>query len=88
MLYTGNQKPATVFMAINLDPNRVRASSGGATANRRPQASDNEVPPTPARAHVNHIPTPESLFTLITGAVAALKRGIHWDRGTILNLLV
>ena len=41
----------------------------------------------PKRADVNIIPAPESLMTLIRSAVAALRQGITWDRGTILNIL-
>ncbi len=42
----------------------------------------------PERAFVNFIPSPESLATLIDSAIAALRKGVRWDRGTILNLLV
>jgi hypothetical protein len=34
------------------------------------------------------VPEPESLRTLIARAVTALRRGVRWDRGSILNLLV
>ena len=28
------------------------------------------------------------LATMIRGAISALREGFHWDRGTILNILV
>jgi len=78
-------------MTINLDPNRIRlpgGSSGKLTDRRPSDSSVSELPPKPARAHVNFMPSPESLRTLIASAVTALARGVRWDRGTILNLLV
>jgi len=75
-------------MVININPNRINTSSGGKVGSRKqPQESDAEVV-VPTRAHINYIPAPESLRTLIAGAVAALRHGVFWDRGTILNLLV
>lgn len=80
-------------MAIELDTRRIRpsASNKGKTASNRagaaaPHPRDIFLPP--ARAHVNFIPSPESLATLIQSAIAALRSGVFWDRGTILNLLV
>jgi len=77
-------------MVININPSRINTSSGsaGRAANRRPQAADDVEIPTPSRAQINFIPSPESLRTLIAGAVSALRKGVRWDRGTILNLLV
>lgn len=77
-------------MAIELNPNRLRTSTGGAgSANRRRQQSDTQAEViVPKRADVNYIPGPESLHTLISSAIEALRRGKPWDRGTILNLLV
>lgn len=77
-------------MVININPNRINVSPGvpGKTADRRRQQTDNEKMVVPKRAHVNYIPAPESLRTLISNALDALKRGVRWDRGTILNLLV
>jgi hypothetical protein len=76
-------------MVIHINPNRINTPSGGKVTRRgSSERNDSAEIVTPARAHVNHIPTPESLSTLIRSAVAALRRGIFWDRGTILNLLV
>lgn len=52
---------------------------------RKQGASENQVAPLPA--HLNYIPEPESLMTMIRSAVSALKRGMVWDRGSILNIL-
>jgi len=76
-------------MVININPNRINTTSGSKIAERKRQQeghADSYV--APQRAHVNFIPAAESLRTLIAGAVVALRRGVTWDRGTILNLLV
>lgn len=74
-------------MTIQLDPSRVRLAAG--TANQRKQARSSADEPivVPSRADLNHVPDEESLFTLVRSAIAALKKGITWDRGTILNIL-
>ena len=41
-----------------------------------------------SRAEENYIPAPETLKTLIRNALAALKEGITFDRGSIVNLVV
>jgi hypothetical protein len=40
------------------------------------------------RAVVNHFPTDSELGEMINHALTALKRGIYWDRGSIVNLQV
>ena len=75
-------------MAIEINPNRIRPSTGK-PAERRTQQSSSEIPAAPRqRAHVNFIPAPESLRTVIASAVESLRRGVFWERGSILNLLV
>lgn len=77
-------------MAININPNRINVPSGsagkGATSRRQPGDEAEFI--IPKRAHVNIIPSPESLDTLIRSAVVALRKGVFWDRGTMLNLVV
>lgn len=77
-------------MVIHINPNRINVSTGtsGRTGGRRAPLTSDDTYKAPSRAHINFIPSPESLSTLILSAVDALKRGIRWDRGTILNLLV
>lgn len=78
-------------MPIEINPNRINIASGSAgKIKERPHspAALTHNPVVPRRAHVNVMPSPESLGTLIRSAVEALRRGIRWDRGTILNLLV
>lgn len=76
-----------IFMAIQLNPNHVRPSARPATSRR--QLDDSSLPPAPKQAaHINYIPAPESLRTVIASALEALRRGLIWDRGSILNLLV
>jgi len=48
-----------------------------------------EVRPTRSpRATLNFIPDEDSLLAMIDSALQALSRGLRWDRGAILNLLV
>jgi hypothetical protein len=77
-------------MAININPNRINIQTGKAgtrLADRKPEAAGGEFI-VPKRADVNIIPEPESLATLIRSAVAAFRKGVLWDRGTMLNLVV
>jgi hypothetical protein len=78
-------------MTININPNRINTGATGtgksSVGKRQSGASDAPVVK-PARAHINVIPEPESLATMIRSAVAALRQGTFWDRGTIVNLLV
>ena len=73
---------------ININSNRVNIPAGGlgkAPDRRRDKPASGAV--VPKRAEVGIIPQPESLATLIRSAVAALREGVYWDRGTILNIL-
>lgn len=76
-------------MAIDINPNRIniRTGTAGKPADRRRQSEADAPVIVPKRADVNTIPAPESLATLIRSAVASLRQGTFWDRGTILNLL-
>ncbi len=40
------------------------------------------------RAVINHFPTDSELGEMINHALTALKRGIYWDRGSIVNIQV
>ena len=62
---------------------------------RRPKAGDNKqrqredntaFTPPPLLADENYLPAPESLNTLIRSAISSLKRGVVWERGSIINL--
>lgn len=79
-------------MVIHINPRLVNIPSGasGKTGERRRQQpqTQEDAYTVPRRSDVNYIPVPETLGTLIRGAVEALRRGVYWDRGTILNLLV
>ncbi len=75
---------------ININPNRINISGGtaGKAGERRRQSEGESPVVVPARAHINNVPEPETLATLIRSAVAALRSGVYWDRGTIVNLMV
>ena len=40
------------------------------------------------RAALNFIPSPEQLQLMISRALEALARGVYWDRGSILNIVL
>lgn len=40
------------------------------------------------RARLNVIPGPDELARLIDRALNALSRGVYWDRGSIVNILL
>lgn len=40
------------------------------------------------RADFNYIPSPDLLRSLIERALEALSKGVFWDRGSIINLLL
>lgn len=80
-------------MTININPNYInvqnqpaRNSADRALERRREKAGS--AVPKPTRVEENFIPEPESLATIIRNAIASLRQGIVWDRGTILNLVV
>lgn len=78
-------------MVIHIDPKHIAKPSGAARpAQRRgTQGQDRDTVYTPPRrSDVNYIPGPEVLETLINSALAALRKGVFWDRGTIVNLIV
>lgn len=78
-------------MVIQLDPRRVSApsQSGNRNAQRGPRrAPQEDVYTPPTRAEVNYIPANESLATMVGSAIEAVRRGVYWDRGTIVNILV
>ena len=78
-------------MVIYINPNRINVPSGNAgraEERKRQSLQSGERYVAPSRAHINFIPGPDSLATLISSAIEALRQGIRWDRGTILNLLV
>jgi len=62
---------------------------------RRPKAGDNKqrkqeesaiFTPPPLLADENYLPTSESISTMVRSAVSSLKRGVIWERGSIINL--
>jgi hypothetical protein len=77
-------------MVIHINPNRINGPAAGRPRPQKERESKREesVVAKQPRAEENFIPEPESLATMIRGAISALRSGIHWDRGTILNLLV
>ena len=42
----------------------------------------------PHRAQYNYIPSPDVLKNMIDRALEALAKGVYWDRGSIINLVL
>lgn len=40
------------------------------------------------RAALNFIPSPHELQAMIDRALTALSRGVYWDRGSIINIVL
>ncbi len=77
-------------MVININPNRINSqqpNAGRSNSGNRPSVNEERII-VPSKAVVNNIPAPESLQTMIRSAVNALRSGVFWDRGTILNIIV
>ncbi len=79
-------------MVININPNRINVSGGASSKTSQQRQQETEAQQSayvvPKRSDINFIPAAESLRTLISSAVASLRKGVYWDRGTILNLIV
>ena len=74
-------------MVIHINPNRINTPANRPQV-KRERSRDEKFTSAPKRVEENFIPEPESLATMIRSAVAALREGMRWDRGTILNLVV
>lgn len=79
---------------VNIPNNTVRPRTSVVTTTPRRVAKEEtktvereELLP-PSRRGFQSIPAEDVLASLIERAVNALKHGIFWDRGSILNLLV
>lgn len=42
----------------------------------------------PHKAQYNYIPSPDVLKNMIDRALEALSKGVYWDRGSIINLVL
>jgi hypothetical protein len=75
-------------MVIHINPNRINTPASGRPLVSRERPRDEKLKSTPKRVDENFIPEPESLASMIRSAIASLRQGVFWDRGTILNLVV
>ena len=71
-------------------PPLVSGTSPSRDAVRRgqPETPERKKHKTSPKAQFNYIPAPDALRTLVERAVSALKDGVYWDRGSILNIIV
>ena len=54
---------------------------------KMPSYNREELAP-PPKPRNNVVPSPEVIESLITRALAALAKGIYWDRGSIINIVL
>lgn len=58
---------------------------GGKTAHKK---NNRERLRSPGRARLNIIPNDSRIEELVTKAINALRKGIYWDRGSIVNIVL
>ena len=78
-------------MVIHINPNRINTPASARPQVGRERAAEGKKQSAKQRivlAEENFIPEPETLSTMIRGALASLREGMRFDRGSILNLLV
>jgi len=68
-----------------LRPRPATRKQGEKPAPRQYERHELNPPPRPSRYF---IPTQESIEALIERALVALTRGIYWDRGSIINVVI
>ncbi|MBN8543246.1 MAG: hypothetical protein J0M34_03175 [Alphaproteobacteria bacterium] len=64
----------------------LRAAETGVI--KRPETKQEMRATSALRAVVNYFPSDSELGEMINNALTALRRGIYWDRGSIVNLQV
>lgn len=75
---------------------RISSSTTSVTTNRladakrrlRQEEEDFRRYSPPHRAQYNYIPPPDVLKDMIDRALEALAKGVYWDRGSIINLVL
>lgn len=73
-------------LGIQLPPSRLRGKNTEETKRREPTGKAGFYPD--KRASLNIIPSPDELATLISRALTALSKGVYWDRGSIVNIVL
>lgn len=79
-------------MSTRIPPSSLPVSSG---VNRprdarssREKETDLRKYASPTKAHLNYIPSPDALRTMVERALEALSNGVYWQRGSIINLVL
>lgn len=55
---------------------------------KRPETKPEMRATSVLRAVINYFPTDHELSEMVHNALTALRRGIYWDRGSIINIQV
>jgi hypothetical protein len=69
----------------------TRGFMAGGVAQKPTQRADEPEKARPQRsprARLNIIPSPDEMAHLINRALDALSKGIYWDRGSIVNIVL
>lgn len=61
-----------------------------ADARKRTETQDKHLSDyrAPHKAQYNYIPSPDVLKNMIDRALEALSKGVYWDRGSIINIVL
>lgn len=79
-------------MSTRIPPSTIAVPSGinrpRDARDSREKQSDLRKYASPTKAHLNYIPSPDALRTMIERALEALSNGVYWQRGSIINLVL
>lgn len=79
---------STGLGGLSVKPTIRKPVTGKPSDRRDPHSFDREELLPPPRPPRNFIPAPEVMQDLIERALAALARGMYWDRGSIVNIVL
>jgi len=68
--------------------NRPNTKTTAITKKSQERSYDKQEYLPPPRPKRNFIPPQEAIDVLVERAIAALKKGIYWDRGSIINIVL
>lgn len=74
-------------MSEILPPRSGSVARAAAPAGRTQSSAERRVTST-IRAAINHFPSDDELEQMIRHALTALRRGLVWERGAIVNLVI
>ncbi len=79
---------STGLGGLSVKPAQRKAVAGKSADKQGTRSYEREELLPPPRPPRNFIPAPDVMQALIDRALAALARGMYWDRGSIINLVL